>query len=384
MSESTSFFSFSFDELAARLATERGEPSFRAGQLFEWVYRKGVIEPVEMTNISRGLREFVQQEFVFPKATIAHRSDSADGTRKYLVRLPSGTEVEAVMIKQPTRFTLCVSSQVGCGMACSFCRTGTMGFGRHLSTCEILAQVRLVAEDAATYGATFSNIVFMGMGEPLHNFENVARAARILTDGRAFGMSTRKITISTVGLVPSIERFAAEVPACLAVSLNATTDVVRSEIMPVNRKYPIEVLLDTLRRNWPSSSADARRPRGQVTIEYVMLAGVNDTPEDLARLPKLLRGISAKVNLIPYNSNAGLGFDTPSEAWACEWLRQLTQKGVRTTIRWSKGVDIDAACGQLATSRALVTRLSKAPPSASLPLDQGFVPGLETENPPAP
>jgi 23S rRNA (adenine2503-C2)-methyltransferase len=354
------FFSFSLPELTSLLAKERGEPEFRAVQLFEWVYRKSVTDVGAMSNIARSLRDFIDERFVFLDATVEQRVDSSDGTRKYLIKLPNGQKVETVLIKQPNRYTLCVSSQVGCGMACSFCRTGTMGFIRHLDTSEILAQVRLVMSDAAQYGASFSNMVFMGMGEPLHNFDNVARATKILTSEYGFRISPRKITISTVGLVPAIVKFRTEVPASLAVSLNATTDEVRSAIMPVNRKYPLNSLLETLRTGWPSYLG-AKKNKNQVTVEYVMLSGVNDTPQDLQRLPKLLKGIAAKINLIPYNSNAGLGFSPPTEEWAHCWLRKLSESGIRTTIRWSKGPDIDAACGQLATKEIRQKRPTNLP-----------------------
>ncbi|MCB0334373.1 MAG: 23S rRNA (adenine(2503)-C(2))-methyltransferase RlmN, partial [Bdellovibrionales bacterium] len=212
-----------------------------------------------------------------------------------------------------------------------------------LTTEEIVQQVLTVRKDAANFGDMFSNMVFMGMGEPLHNFDNLERALLILNDDFGLGLSGRKITVSTVGLVPAIKKFGdSTAEANLAVSLNATTDEIRSEIMPINRKYPLEVLLQTL-RDFPL------KRRKRITIEYVMLGGVNDTEGDLRRLPKLLRGIPCKVNLIPYNSNAGLGFESPSDDTARHWQRALMKEGLTVTIRWSKGKDIDAACGQLVT-----------------------------------
>ncbi|MFM1847744.1 MAG: rRNA ((2503)-C(2))-methyltransferase RlmN [Pseudomonadota bacterium] len=350
------FFSLSQEDLAALLKERYGEPAYRAKQLFQWVYRQGITDIALMTNVKRELREELQRLFVFTEAAVADRQISSDGTRKYLLEVTPGDNVESVMIKQPQRMTLCVSSQIGCGMACAFCRTGTMGFRRHLSTAEIIRQVRAVIKDAANFGDMFQNIVFMGMGEPLHNFKGVTTALRILTDPDGLNLSTRKITVSTVGLVPAIERFGASgVDVNLAVSLNATTDEVRDEIMPVNRTFPIERLLAALR-------AFPLKPRRRITIEYVMLAGVNDTPADLERLPKLLRGIPSKINLIPYNENAGLGFKAPSAEKVHTWHRALLAKGLNTTVRWSKGADISAACGQLAVKAAERKALKRAMP----------------------
>jgi 23S rRNA (adenine2503-C2)-methyltransferase len=337
------FFNLSFEALSELMLSEFAEPSYRATQLFEWVYRRRIYDIDAMSNIASSLRKKLVNYFSFPKAAIRSREISNDGTRKYLLEVEKGDLVEAVMIKQPSRMTLCISSQVGCAMACAFCRTGTMGLKRHLSTSEIIRQVNTVIEDAQNFADNFTNIVFMGMGEPLHNFAGVSAALKILTHKRAFNLGPRKITVSTSGLVPAIEKFASEnLPANLAVSLNATTDEVRTKIMPVNKAYPIEKLIATLRK-FPL------RPRGMITMEYVMLAGVNDSDDDLKRLPKLLKGLSAKVNLIPYNSNADLGFTCPDKDKILSWNEKLNAMGVSSTIRWSKGADIKAACGQLAT-----------------------------------
>ena len=350
-SELKDFFNYSYAELVELLDLEFGATKFRATQLFEWVYRKGVTDIQEMTNISRELRERLSQVFVFPKARIHDRQISSDGTRKYLFEVEGGDLVESVMIKQPNRMTLCLSSQVGCAMACTFCRTGTMGLKRSLSTSEILRQVNGVLEDAKNYGDSFQNIVFMGMGEPLHNFDGVTRAVRNLTDPLGYGMSPRKVTVSTVGLVPAIRKLAASgVSVSLAVSLNATTDEVRSRIMPINHRFPISELLAAV-KDFPVG------PRKKVTIEYVMLGGVNDTNDDMKRLAKLMRGLPVKVNLIPYNENAGLGYLSPSRDWVFAWQRYLNSQGLQTFIRWSKGADIGAACGQLATESKRPSRL---------------------------
>ena len=345
------FYNFSFSELAELLENEFGATRFRATQLFEWVYRKGVTDLELMTNISRELRQRLAQRFSFPKASIHQRMISVDGTRKYLFEVEGGDLVESVMIKQPNRMTLCVSSQVGCAMGCRFCRTGTMGLKRSLSTSEIIQQVNGVIEDAKNFGDSFSNIVFMGMGEPLHNFDGVTRAVKILTDPKGFGMSPRKVTVSTVGLVPAIRKLAkSDVSVSLAVSLNSTTDEIRSQVMPINDRFPISELLDAI-REFPVG------PRKKVTIEYVMLGGLNDTKEDMQRLAKMMRGMPVKINLIPYNDNAGLGFDSPAKEWVHTWQRYLNTQGLQAFIRWSKGADIAAACGQLATASKKVSRL---------------------------
>ena len=349
LQEKKDFYSFSRARLAMFLAERLAAPKYLADQLFQWVYRHGVVDFEMMTNLSKRQREQLAEVFFFSEATTVTRQISSDGTRKYLFEVQPGVQVESVMIKQPTRMTLCVSSQYGCGMACAFCKTGTMGFQGNLSTSDIIKQVLAVIKDAKNFGDGFTNIVFMGMGEPLHNFNNVAEALRILTDDLGLSIAPRKITVSTVGLVPAIKKFfAAKLGVNLAVSLNATTDEVRDQIMPVNQRFKIAELLETLR------SADLGKRR-KITIEYVMLAGVNDSEADMRRLVKLLRGMPVKVNLIPYNSNAELGFNTPSKNWVHECHNFLNNSGLDSTIRWSKGQDINAACGQL---------VSKARPKA--------------------
>lgn len=340
--DSTDLYDLSRDDLAALLKERLDLPPFRATQIFEWVYQRRVTNFEAMTNIAKPVREQLTGLFTIPQPKIRTLQESVDGSRKYLFEIDRGQFVESVMICQERRWTLCVSSQVGCGMGCAFCRTGEMGFHRNLRTAEIIGQVVGVLDDSLRRGHDFNNIVFMGMGEPLHNYRGVVTALKILKDGHGLNFSGRKVTVSSVGLVPAIERFSTSgVDVSLAISLNATTDEVRSKIMPVNRRFPLERLLATL-RSFPL------KPRQRITIEYVMLAGVNDSAADLQRLPKLLNGIPVKINLIPYNENAGLGFKSPSEQWVREWQDLLTRRGYNTTIRWSKGRDIDAACGQLA------------------------------------
>jgi 23S rRNA (adenine2503-C2)-methyltransferase len=347
------FFAYDREGLGAEIVRRYNEPEYRATQLFQWVYKRGVRSVSEMSDLSRAFRSRLEQDIQFPIGTIRSRQLSNDGSRKYAIEVGQGDLVESVMIKQPRRMTLCVSSQVGCAMGCKFCRTATMGLKRHLSVSEILQQVMAVIEDAKEFGDMFTNVVFMGMGEPLHNIQNIRTAIRTMTDMLGLGIAPRKITVSTVGLVPAIREFGATVPANIAVSLNATTDEIRSQIMPVNIRYPLADLLEVL-REYPV------KKRKRITIEYVMLSGVNDTEQDLRRLPMLLRGIAAKVNLIPYNENAGLGFKTPAEETILGWQRRLTQQGVEATIRWSKGRDIDAACGQLLTASSQRTSSKRA------------------------
>lgn len=339
-------------ELAADLQASLGVEPFRARQLVQWLYRYRHRNFDEMTNISRSVRDQLASRYYIYRPEVDVVQLSSDGSRKFLFVLEDGSKVETVLIKQPTRFTLCVSSQVGCTIGCKFCRTGLMGLKRHLTTSEIIGQVLAVLDEIAVLQREspesapqeFQNIVFMGMGEPLHNFENMSRAVRLLNDELGLNFSSRKITVSTSGMVPAIERFGSEgVGANLAVSLNATTDEVRSEVIPINKRWPIEELLATLRR-FPLKG------RKRITIEYVMLGGVNDTDADLERLPRLLRGIPVKVNLIPYNNNAGLNFNPPLRTVVAHWQETLLSKGINATVRWSKGEDIAAACGQLATA----------------------------------
>ena len=314
-----------------------------------------------MTDIAKPIRRELSELYSISRPRPVDIQISKDKTRKYLFELGDGALIESVLIYQPSRSTLCVSSQVGCAIGCSFCRTARMGLVRNLKTAEIVSQVLAVQDDCAA-GASktaadagrdggnplhtaFQNIVFMGMGEPFHNIDSVIRAVRILNDPLGCDFSGRKITVSTSGLVPGIEKFGnSGAAANLAVSLNATTDDIRSQLIPINKKWPLAVLLDALR-------AYPLKKNRKITVEYVMLHSVNDTAADLARLPGLLKGIEAKLNLIPYNENAGLGFKTPPKSLVYRWQQTLLDAGLNSTIRWSKGDDIDAACGQLATQK---------------------------------
>jgi len=326
---------------------------FRAKQLFYWLYRAKTRDFADMTNLSKALREELKSRFIISRPKMVVKKSSKDGSKKYLFQLKDGSEVETVLICQPTRYTLCVSSQVGCAVGCKFCRTALMGLKRNLTPSEIIGQVIAVWEDALLDGignkdilecSPFQNIVFMGMGEPLHNKTSVISAVKILNDEYGLTFSGRRITVSTSGFLPGIKAFGESgASANLAISLNATTDEVRTEIMPINKRWNLEALLGEL-RNFPL------KPGRRITFEYVMLGGVNDTEADLRRLPRLLAGIPAKVNLIPYNENAGLGFKQPKADYIFYWQKELLAAGMNSTIRWSKGDDISAACGQLATS----------------------------------
>lgn len=350
------------------LVREHGLQSFRARQLVQWLYKRRVRSFDGMTDISKTVREHLAATFRIFRPELVKRLDSVDGSRKYLFKMSDGSMVESVLIRQPKRYTLCISSQVGCAIGCKFCRTGLMGLTRHLRTCEIIGQVLAVQddiaertgiqpEDALPAGSAespneqFENIVFMGMGEPLHNFDNVVKTVRLLNDELGLNFSSRKITVSTSGLVPAIEQLGTlDVPANLAISLNATTDETRTQLIPINKRWPLDALLGAL-RNYPL------RSRKRITIEYVMLRGINDSDADLARLPRLLEGIPSKINLIPYNANTGLALDgvalePPANETIHRWQKALLAKGHNATIRWSKGQDIQAACGQLATESA--------------------------------
>lgn len=323
---------------------ERGYPQYRTTQVLSWIYRGGAAEFAAMSNLSRELRAALAAHFVIPRLRPALVSRSADGTRKLLFRLDAGAAIESVLIPDPPRLTLCISSQAGCGMGCAFCATARLGLLRNLSAAEIVGQV-LAAQAELQAQERISNIVFMGMGEPLANYDAVVEAIEMLTADWGVGLSARRITVSTVGLVPAMERLVRDTAVHLAVSLNATTDAQRAPLMPVNRRYPLEALL-AMCRSLPIPQ------RRRITFEYVMLAGVNDAIEDAERLVRLLHGIRAKVNLIPFNPFAGAGFAPAAEAVMRAFQERLLSGGVHAGIRQSRGRDIQAACGQLALAGA--------------------------------
>jgi 23S rRNA (adenine2503-C2)-methyltransferase len=353
-------------EIAAALG-ELGVPQreirMRAGQLWHWIYHRGVAEFPDMRNISRPLLEKLSAHYTLKRPEIVAEQVSEDGTRKWLLRMPSrgpldkGAEIECVYIPETDRGTLCVSSQVGCTLNCTFCHTGTQGWARNLTTAEIVGQV-LVARDrlgdfpggvAPTDGLVpsgegvraVSNIVFMGQGEPLYNFEGVREAIGVLTDGEGLSLSKRRITVSTSGVVPEMARLGEECGTMLAVSLHATNNPLRDKLVPLNRKYPIEQLLQAC-RDYPGAS-NARR----ITFEYVMLKGVNDSPAEARALVKLLKGLPAKINLIPFNPWPG----SPYECSDWETIERFSEivfnAGYASPVRTPRGRDISAACGQL-------------------------------------
>lgn len=339
------------------------QAKMRVGQIWQWVYFFGLRDFAEMTNLSKDFRALLAEKFELVLPEVVTRQISEDGTRKYLVRIQGGHEVEVVYIPETDRGTLCISSQVGCTLTCSFCHTGTQKLVRNLTPAEIVGQVMLARDDLDEWpvkGASnadpaarlVSNIVLMGMGEPLYNFENVRDAMHIVMDGEGIALGRRRITLSTSGVVPEIARTAQEIGCLLAVSFHATTDEVRDVLVPINKKWNIATLLDAL-RDYPGLSNSER-----ITFEYVMLDGVNDSKEDAYRLIELLRGIPAKVNLIPFNEWPGAPYKRSSGNRIHAFADIINAAGYASPIRKPRGEDIMAACGQLksATERARKSR----------------------------
>jgi 23S rRNA (adenine2503-C2)-methyltransferase len=325
------------EDLAASLGASR----YRGRQLATWIYRKGVVELEAMTDLPREFRARLAETHGIELPELERETRSQDGSRKLVFRLADDRRVSGVLMPDDGRITLCLSTQVGCGFGCTFCLTGTMGLDRNLTAGEIVGQL-IAANRRLSDGERVTHIVFMGMGEPLANYANLVAALRILTDARlGLGYSPRRITVSTVGLVSGIDRLGGEdLKVNLAISLHAASDDVRGRLMPVNRSWNLEALTAAVRR-YPLA------PRQRVFFEYVMLEDVNDSPEDAQRLTRLLRGIRAKVNLIPFNDWEGSGFRRPSLARILAFQAILLDAGLTTTVRWSKGEDIGAACGQL-------------------------------------
>ncbi len=338
----TNLLEFMPDELVA-LVEDWGEPGYRGRQLATWIYQKGVRDFGAMSNLPRTLRARLEAEAVVRPPELASSVASRDGSRKLVLRLEDSRVVHAVLMPDKTRLTLCVSTQVGCGFACEFCYTGTMGLVRNLTAGEIVGQVVAARATLAT-GDRLTHIVFMGMGEPLANYAATVKTLRILLSPDGFGFSPRRITVSTVGLVQGIERLAREnLRVNLAISLHAATDEVRSRLMPVNQGWGLDDLLAACRR-FPLPV------RQRITFEYVLLDGVNDRLEDARRLARRLQGLRAKVNLIPFNAWAGSAFRRPPLERIAAFQRALLNAGVTATVRWSKGEDVGAACGQLQTT----------------------------------
>ena len=341
------------DQLRAALieaGTPDNQAKMRVGQIWQWVYHWGVRDFALMTNLAKDYRALLAARFAIEVPEVVSKQVSADGTRKYLVRIAGGHEVETVYIPEEDRGTLCISSQVGCTLTCSFCHTGTQKLVRNLTAGEIVGQVMLARDDLAEWpepgqGSTgdrrLSNVVLMGMGEPLYNFEAVRDAMKIVMDGEGIALSRRRITLSTSGVVPEIARAAEEIGCLLAVSFHATTDAVRDTLVPINKRWNIETLLGAL-REYPRLSNSER-----ITFEYVMLKGVNDSDADARRLVKLIAGIPAKINLIPFNEWPGAPYER-SDWERIEAFADIVYKaGYASPIRTPRGEDIMAACGQL-------------------------------------
>jgi 23S rRNA (adenine2503-C2)-methyltransferase len=325
------------------LAVELGASRYRGRQLATWIYRKNVVELESMTDLPKDFKAALSERAVTTLPDVERVTPSRDGSRKLVLRLSDGGRVSAVLMPDEERITLCLSTQVGCGYGCAFCLTGTMGLGRNLTAGEIIGQTmvanRMLEERRVTH------MVFMGMGEPLANYEAVVTSLRIFTDAKlGLGYSPRRITVSTVGLVKGIERLGREnLKVNLAISLHAADDETRGRLMPVNRSWNLDALMAAVRK-YPLG------PRQRVFFEYVLLDGVNDSLDDAARLARLLRGVRAKVNLIPFNDWEGAGFNRPPIARILAFQSLLLDTGITTTVRWSKGEDIGAACGQLRES----------------------------------
>lgn len=325
-------------EIEQRL-TSLGEKPYKALQVFEWVFHSGAGSFDEMTNLSKELREKLKTEFFISQPKIIAKEESKDGTKKLLLELGDKNCIECVLIPEEERLTLCISSQVGCPLDCAFCVTGSGGFVRDLKLSEIVDQI-FAAQSLLSDGQKITNLVLMGMGEPLFNYDEVVKFLNIATHQKGMGFAPRRVTVSTSGIVPMIERLGKETKVNLAVSLNATTDEVRKRLMPINKKYPLKILLDACRR-YP-----AVRNR-HITFEYILIKDMNDSLDDAKRLAKLLKGIRCKINLIPFNEFSGSEFKRPPDKTISDFQKILMDNNYVAIIRASKGQDISAACGQL-------------------------------------
>lgn len=319
-----------------------GHKPFHARQLMKWAYRRGLLDFEAMTDLAKPLRHWLGDNAGFGLPEVAARRESRDGTIKWLMRVGNGNCVETVLIPERGRNTLCVSSQVGCMLDCSFCATGKQGFNGNLSTGEIVGQLWLANRELQARGQTATNVVFMGMGEPLLNFDAVLRAANLMMDHLAFGISKRRVTISTAGLAPGIQALAGATDVSLAVSLHAPTDALRSQLVPLNRKYPIAELLAACRRY-----AAGLGERRSLTMEYTLLQGVNDSLQHADQLAELLQPLRCKVNLIPFNPFPGSGYQRSDDRSMRAFKMRLLNAGCTAMLRVTRGRDIDAACGQL-------------------------------------
>ena len=341
---------FDLDGLAA-FCERLGEQRFRATQLFRWIHQRGADDFDQMSDLAKSLREKLQGCAQVLALPVISEHQSADGTVKWLFDMGAGNAVEAVFIPEDDRGTLCISSQAGCAVGCRFCSTGHQGFSRNLTTSEIVAQLwfaeHVLRKRQGTTDRVISNVVMMGMGEPLQNYSALVPALRVMLDDHAYGLSRRRVTVSTSGVVPMIDRLAQDCPVALAVSLHAPSDILRDDLVPLNRKYPIQELMDACNRYLEYA------PRDFITFEYCMLDGVNDQPEHAVQLIELVKqnarpGVWCKFNLIPFNPFPASGLHRSGAERVLAFARMLSDAGIVTTVRKTRGDDIDAACGQLA------------------------------------
>jgi 23S rRNA (adenine2503-C2)-methyltransferase len=319
---------------------EIGEKPFRATQLLKWIYQEGISDFAQMTNLSKSLRNYLTEHCCISAPEIVVEQNASDGTRKWLLQMNCGNRVETVFIPEEKRGTLCVSSQVGCALACTFCSTAKQGFNRNLTSAEIIGQL-YVAQNRLGSDKKITNVVMMGMGEPLLNFDNVVTAMNLMMDDFSYGLSKRRVTISTSGVVPAMYRLTQVCDVSLAVSLHAAHDALRDELVPINKKYPLHELLAACRDNVKLA------PRRKITFEYVMLKGINDADADARALIKLLKNVPSKLNLIPFNPFPNSIYDCSTPETIDRFRAILHNAGMVTTIRRTRGEDIDAACGQL-------------------------------------
>ncbi|MBT3196255.1 MAG: 23S rRNA (adenine(2503)-C(2))-methyltransferase RlmN [Gammaproteobacteria bacterium] len=341
-----------------RFFSEQGEKRFRASQLLKWIHQQGVTDFQQMSNLSKPLRLRLSEVATIALPDVVADQLSEDGTRKWLLQMEDGNSVETVFIPEGERGTLCISSQVGCSLHCSFCNTAQHGYSRNLSSAEIIGQLwiadRLLGrEGPGSHQRVITNVVLMGMGEPLLNFDAVVSAMELMREDFAYGLSRRRITLSTAGIVPMMDRLKAECHVSLALSLHATNDALRDQLVPINQKYPLQELMAACRRYVEGS------PRSRVTIEYILLAGVNDREDDARALVALLQDVPSKVNLIPYNPYPGGLYQRPEQQVIDRFRQPLIKAGVTTVTRKTRGEDIAAACGQLAGEFTDRTRRSQ-------------------------
>lgn len=324
---------------------ERSLPKFRSEQLITWIFQNKVFDVDQMLNLPKSFREELKKQFNCELPQIESRLDSEDGASKLLIRGPKNQFIEAVILRYEGRTSLCVSSQVGCKLACDFCQTGKLGFFRNLSVGEIVGQFCLAQSIVAQEGRNISHIVFMGMGEPLDNFEHVVKAVNLFTKSDAYGLSARRVTVSTSGIAPKIMELASRARASLAVSLHASRDELRTSLMPINRKYPLAKLKEEL-ISYQKATGDV------ITIEYILIRDKNCGRREAKELVRFLHGIKAKVNLIPFNAHPGLPYQRPSEDDIRDFQSYLSHRGYPSPVRYSKGLGVSAACGQLAAKQS--------------------------------